>query len=38
MGAGGNIGADAVAKSDPDGTTLLMAANYLAMAPNLYPR
>jgi tripartite-type tricarboxylate transporter receptor subunit TctC len=38
MGAGGNIGADAVAKSDPDGTTLLMAANYLAIAPNLYKK
>jgi tripartite-type tricarboxylate transporter receptor subunit TctC len=38
MGAGGNIGADAVAKSDPDGATLLMAANYLAMAPNLYKK
>jgi tripartite-type tricarboxylate transporter receptor subunit TctC len=36
MGAGGNIGADAVAKSEPDGTTLLMGANYLAIAPNLY--
>ena len=38
MGAGGNIGADAVAKSDPDGTTLLMAANYLAMSPSLYTK
>ena len=38
MGAGGNIGADAVAKSDPDGTSLLMAANYLAIAPSLYKR
>ena len=38
MGAGGNIGADAVAKSEPDGATLLMAANYLAMAPNLYTK
>ena len=38
MGAGGNIGADAVAKSDPDGTTLLMAANYLAIAPGLYKK
>ena len=38
MGAGGNIGADAVAKSEPDGGTLLMAANYLAMAPNLYTK
>ena len=38
MGAGGNIGADAVAKSDPDGTTLLMAANFLAIAPGLYKK
>jgi hypothetical protein len=38
MGAGGNIGADAVAKSPPDGTTLLMAANYLSIAPNLYKK
>ncbi|MET0722844.1 MAG: tripartite tricarboxylate transporter substrate-binding protein, partial [Tardiphaga sp.] len=38
MGAGGNIGADAVAKSEPDGTTLLMAANYLAMSPSLYTK
>jgi tripartite-type tricarboxylate transporter receptor subunit TctC len=38
MGAGGNIGADVVAKSEPDGTTLLMGANYLSIAPNLYKR
>ncbi len=38
MGAGGNIGADAVAKSEPDGATLLMAANYLAMSPSLYTK
>jgi len=38
MGAGGNIGADAVAKSDPDGATLLMAANYLAIAPGMYKK
>lgn len=38
MGAGGNIGADAVAKSDPDGTTLLMAANYVAISPSLYKK
>src|SRR5262245_58832065 len=38
MGAGGNIGSDAVAKSDPDGSTLLMGANYLAIAPGLYKK
>jgi tripartite-type tricarboxylate transporter receptor subunit TctC len=38
MGAGGNIGADVVAKSEPDGTTLLMGANYVAIAPSLYKR
>jgi len=38
MGAGGNIGADAVAKSEPDGATLLMGANYLAIAPNMYKK
>ena len=38
MGAGGNIGADVVAKSEPDGTTLLMGANYVAIAPNLYKK
>lgn len=38
MGAGGNIGADAVAKSPPDGTTLLMGANYVAIAPNMYKK
>ncbi len=38
MGAGGNIGADVVAKSDPDGSTLLMGANYVAIAPSLYKR
>ena len=36
IGAGGNIAGHAVAKADPDGTTLLLAANHLAMAPNLY--
>src|SRR5215510_2266175 len=38
MGAGGNIGADVVAKSDPDGTTLLMGANYVSIAPSLYKK
>ena len=38
MGAGGNIGADVVAKSDPDGTTLLMGANYVAISPSMYKK
>jgi tripartite-type tricarboxylate transporter receptor subunit TctC len=38
MGAGGNIGADVVAKSEPDGTTLLMGANYVTIAPSLYKK
>ena len=38
MGAGGNIGADVVAKSEPDGATLLMGANYVTIAPSLYKR
>ncbi len=38
-GAGGTIGSDAVAKSAPDGYTLLMATNAtLALAPGLYPK
>ena len=38
-GAGGNIGADAVAKSPPDGTTLLMAsAGILTANPFLYSK
>ena len=36
-GAGGNIGADAVAKSAPDGYTLLVAAASLVTAPILSP-
>ena len=36
-GASGNIGADAVAKSPPDGHTLMISANTLVMAANLYP-
>ena len=35
-GAGGNIGANAVAKATPDGYTLLVASTGLAMAPSLY--
>jgi tripartite-type tricarboxylate transporter receptor subunit TctC len=35
-GAGGNIGADAVAKSAPDGYTLLCTSNALALSPALY--
>jgi tripartite-type tricarboxylate transporter receptor subunit TctC len=36
IGAGGNIGAASVAKAKPDGYTLLLAANGLAIAPSLY--
>jgi tripartite-type tricarboxylate transporter receptor subunit TctC len=35
-GASGNIGADAVAKSNPDGHTLLMGANTMLMASQIY--
>lgn len=35
-GAGGNIGADAVAKSAPDGYTVLLGGSYLTIAPSLY--
>ena len=35
-GAGGNIGADAVAKSAPDGYTLLGTSNALVLSPALY--
>lgn len=35
-GASGNIGADAVAKSNPDGYTVLMGANTMLMASQLY--
>jgi tripartite-type tricarboxylate transporter receptor subunit TctC len=38
-GAGGTIGADQVAKSTPDGYTLLMGSNStFSVAPSLYPR
>jgi tripartite-type tricarboxylate transporter receptor subunit TctC len=36
-GAGGTIGADAVAKAAPDGHTLLFTANNFIIAPRLYP-
>ena len=35
-GASGNIGADAVAKSNPDGYTILMGANTMLMASQMY--
>ena len=35
-GASGNIGAEAVAKSNPDGNTLLMGANTMLIASQLY--
>lgn len=37
-GAAGNIGTDYVAKSPPDGYTILVGANQLAMIPFLYPK
>jgi tripartite-type tricarboxylate transporter receptor subunit TctC len=37
-GAGGNLGADAVAKSPPDGYTILLHTSALASAPSLYRR
>jgi tripartite-type tricarboxylate transporter receptor subunit TctC len=35
-GAGGNLGADAVAKATPDGYTVLLTVNGLAISPSLY--
>ena len=37
-GAGGNVGADLVAKSTPDGTTLLFASGSITINPQLYKR
>ena len=37
-GAGGNLGADAVVKSTPDGYTLLMASGSITINPNLYAK
>ena len=37
-GAGGNLGADAVAKSSGDGYTLLMASGSIAINPHIYKR
>jgi tripartite-type tricarboxylate transporter receptor subunit TctC len=37
-GAGGNIGADIVAKASPDGHTLLMASSALVINPSLYAK
>jgi tripartite-type tricarboxylate transporter receptor subunit TctC len=37
-GAGGNVGADAVAKAAPDGYTILMHTSAMASAPSLYSK
>jgi len=37
-GAGGNLGADVVAKASPDGYTLLMASGSITINPNLYAK
>jgi tripartite-type tricarboxylate transporter receptor subunit TctC len=38
VGAGGNIAADMVAKSPPDGYTLLQSSNALAISPGIYSK
>ena len=37
-GAGGNVGAEAVARANPDGYTLLLANPSLGISPSMYPR
>ena len=37
-GAGGNIGAEAVAKAVPDGYTVLLGGSYVTIAPSLYKK
>jgi tripartite-type tricarboxylate transporter receptor subunit TctC len=37
-GAGGNIGAEAVAKAAPDGYTVLLGGSYVTIAPSLYTK
>ena len=37
-GAGGNIGAEAVAKSPPDGYTVLLGGSFVTIAPSLYTK
>src|SRR6185436_2136235 len=37
-GAGGNVGAELVARAAPDGYTLLLANPSLAISPSLYPK
>ena len=37
-GAGGNVGAEAAAKSAPDGYTILLVSNPLAISPSLYAK